>query len=58
MDSSINEEEKNKEKKISIPIKKDSDMEKVIRSLAIIEGRESCNKLYSLYKKAHNMPVF
>ena len=36
----------------------DSDMEKVIRSKAIIKAREDCRKLYDNYKKAHSMPAF
>lgn len=37
---------------------KDSDMESVVRSLAIIEARKNCRKFYDSYKKAHNMPTF
>lgn len=34
----------------------DSSHEKVLRSMAIIEAREKCTKIFKEYKKAHNMP--
>ena len=37
-------------------IKKDSETEKILRSLAIIQARESCYSIFDIYKKAHGMP--
>jgi hypothetical protein len=42
------------DKKIGLP--KDTDEEKIIRSLAIIEARKKCIKMYEKYKKEHGMP--
>lgn len=36
----------------------DSNYEKVVRSRAIIKGREECRKFFNLYKRVHNMPGF
>lgn len=47
--------EKTGEKK---EISKDTDLEKVVRSQAIIKARQECRKFYSLYKKVHGMPAF
>lgn len=45
-------EEKNGKKKIS----QDSEMEKAVRSIVLIEARKSCQKAYEIFKKTHNMP--
>ena len=39
-------------------VPKDSDVEKMARSQAIIKSRLECQKFYGLYKKVHNMPSF
>lgn len=36
----------------------DDDLEKVLRSQAILKARQECKKFYELYKKNHNMPTF
>lgn len=36
-------------------IKKDSDLEKVLRSQALIDARQRCYLIYDLYKKSHRM---
>jgi len=43
------------ERDLSKGIQKDSENEKVLRSQAIIEARDKCNKTFSDYKKAHGM---
>ncbi|MBU0761211.1 MAG: hypothetical protein KJ600_01070 [Nanoarchaeota archaeon] len=49
---------KEKKKDLSGGIKKDNDMEKVLRSQTILAARMGCRKLYDTYKKAHGMPAF
>ena len=39
-------------------IKPDADLEKVLRSQAIIKARQECKKMYGVYKKEHEMPAF
>jgi hypothetical protein len=38
--------------------KKETEYDKVLRSQAIIKGRQECRKIYDMYKKAHNIPGF
>ncbi|MDP1695513.1 MAG: hypothetical protein Q8L29_01215 [archaeon] len=48
-------EQKSDKKTILTP---DTELEKVIRSQAIIESRKGCSKFYEIYKKVHSMPSF
>jgi hypothetical protein len=43
---------------LSRGVPKDSEYEKVIRSLAIISSRRNCRRLYGTLKKANGMPAF
>ncbi|MEK6850621.1 MAG: hypothetical protein AABX85_03530 [Nanoarchaeota archaeon] len=59
--SESSDEKKSEQKEGDIlfkEIKKDSDYEKVVRSMAIITARQECRKFYNLYKKVHEMPTF
>ncbi len=49
---------KKEKKKEEEGIPKDTDAEKVIRSLAILKARKECMDLYNTYKGANNMPNF
>lgn len=51
------EKKKSEKKDLSKGIEPDSDIEKVIRSQAILEARKKCQKFYGLYKKEHGMPA-
>jgi len=53
------EQDKSKDKKEKkIEIIQDSDIEKVIRSQAILEARRRCRKMYDSFKKSNNSPAF
>jgi hypothetical protein len=37
---------------------KDSDYDEIVRSIALVNARRGCRKLYDIYKKTHGMPAF
>jgi hypothetical protein len=47
---------KKKEDKTKI-LSPDTELEKVIRSQALIEARRKCDKMYGIFKKMYNMPT-
>jgi hypothetical protein len=51
---------KKKEEKVDLSkgIPKDTDLEKVIRSQALMQARKACWDFYEKYKKLHDMPTF
>ncbi|MBX4212422.1 hypothetical protein KW787_03150 [Candidatus Pacearchaeota archaeon] len=55
---SFKDKKEEKKEDLSKGIKKDSDIEKAVRSQAIIQSRRNCRRLYDSYKKAHSMPAF
>lgn len=51
-------EKKEEKTDLSKGIPKDTELEKVIRSQAILKARKNCLDYYEKYKKANNMPTF
>lgn len=56
--SFISPEKKEEKKDLSKGIPKDSDIEKVLRSQAIIFARKRCKAMYDAFKGLQNMPTF
>ncbi len=55
---SIFKGEEKKKKDLSRGIKLDTDVEEIVRSQTIIQGKKDALKIYGMFKKAHKMPAF